>query len=238
MKKFSLPAVFAVMIIFVAGLSVPALASPGIVIVPMEHHFGEVEVGSSSTTIITIANNGSELYYIDNVGLASGGSADFSILSAPASGTVLLSGESAEVEVTYTPSAVGYVSATLAIDWTNGDSGVSLVELDGTGVEAPGGPVTIDSILAFFDQSVEDGTLEGRSRFPRIAEWRLNRFRNMIVVAGVFIDNGWMELACWQLERIDKRCDGERWPRDLVEGEAGAELNAMILQFMADMGCE
>jgi hypothetical protein len=162
MKKLRLTAICALVLTFVVGLSASAQAAPGLEVVPTEHNFGDVQLGSSSSTIITITNNELEPYFIDTVGLASGGSADFSILSAPALGTELL---------------------------------------------------------------------------PGVADWRLNRFRNMIVIAGVFIDNGWIELACWQLERTDKRCDGMSWPPDLVEGEDTPELNAMILALMADLGC-
>jgi hypothetical protein len=40
------------------------------------------------------------------------------------------------------------------------------------------------------------------------------------------------------LERAYIRSDGLLRPNDFVDGEARAELNGMIGQLMADMGCE
>ena len=62
MKKQSLISIFVVTLMCLIGLSSHALADPFIEVVPMEHDFGDVDVGASSTTIITISNiNGHEL---------------------------------------------------------------------------------------------------------------------------------------------------------------------------------
>ena len=56
MKRISLIAIFGVVLIFMSGLSAPALADPFIEVVPLDHDFGDVQVGSSSTAIITISS--------------------------------------------------------------------------------------------------------------------------------------------------------------------------------------
>ena len=48
-------------------------------------------------------------------------------------------------------------------------------------------PPNIDAILNFFDQSVANGTLKGRGS-GWIAELRLSRMREMLVIAGEFIE--------------------------------------------------
>ena len=225
------------MLVFVVGLSAPVQADPGLEVVPPEHNFGEVELGSSSSTIITIENNEFSLYYIDNVGLDSDGSADFSILSAPAPGTELLPGESTEVVVSFTPSDVGYVSATLQITWANADTGVTDVLLEGVGIAATGEPVSIQDILDFFDQSVADGSLVG-SGPGKSADARKKALRNMIAAAGHLIEDGYFEEACPQLMDAYQRTDGLDIPPDFVEKPAAPTLAQMILDLIGELGCD
>ena len=97
--------------------------------------------------------------------------------------------------------------------------------------------VTIDDILEFFDQSVEDGTLEGSGR-PWPAKIRLLRMRIMLKFSAILIKTGNIELACWELQRACDRCDGGWPPPDSVEGEASPELAEMILELMESLGCE
>jgi hypothetical protein len=56
-----IPTIVAVLA-FMAWLSVAVLADPVIEVSPPEHNFGNVEVGNSATTIITISNVGGQLY--------------------------------------------------------------------------------------------------------------------------------------------------------------------------------
>ena len=102
MKKLSLIAMFGIVLVFLLGLSAPALADPGVEVDPTEHDFGDVELGSSSSTIIEITNVGWQPQFIDEVSLQAGSSPDFSITSAPPPGAEIASGESLEVEVTFT----------------------------------------------------------------------------------------------------------------------------------------
>jgi hypothetical protein len=71
-----------------------------------------------------------------------------------------------------------------------------------------------------------------------MAEWRLNRLRNLIERAGYYIEGGYIGWACFVLERAYLRSDSLPWPPDFVIGEARAELNGMILDLMANLGCE
>ena len=94
--------------------------------------------------------------------------------------------------------------------------------------------VEIADVLEFVDDSVEAGDLEGSG--PGDSEGgRLNALINMIEMAGVLIDDGLYEEAYLQLEDAYKRCDGQRPPPDFVEGEAVAELAAMIQSLMESL---
>jgi beta propeller repeat protein len=96
----------------------------------------------------------------------------------------------------------------------------------------------MDEIIAFFDASVEAGTLWGKGDLPWIANKRLKAFRCMLVTAGTLIDEGYFGLGCFTLERIYRRSDGYLRPPDFIVGDAREELVTMILQLKTDLGCE
>ena len=96
----------------------------------------------------------------------------------------------------------------------------------------------MDDIIAFFDASVEAGTLWGKGDLPWIANKRLKVFRCMLVAAGTLIDEGYFGWGCLILERIYRRSDGYLRPPDFIVGDAREELVAMILQLKTDLECE
>jgi hypothetical protein len=215
---------------FVVGVSTSAQADPIIEVVPLDHDFGDVQVGSSSTTIITISNvNGHDLE-IYSVTLS--GSADFAITMYP--DPIVPSLGSTSVEITFTPSAAGYVSAVLDIESNDMTNPLVSVGLAGVGVSQEQPPISVEDILAFFDASVADGTLCGYGP-GKSADGRRKALRNKIEAAGDMIDDG--ADACQQLLNASERCDGLPRPPEFVAGDAAGELADMILVLMADLGC-
>ena len=79
MKKLSLAAAFAVVMIFLVGIPAPTLADPDILVTPMAYDYGEVEVGDSSTATITIDNFNGHPPVITAIGMSAGSSTDFNI---------------------------------------------------------------------------------------------------------------------------------------------------------------
>ena len=194
MKRLSSIAIFGMVLVYMLGLSAPALADPFIEVVPLDHDFGDVQVGNSSTTMITISNfNGHDLEII-SVSLS--GSADFSISMAP--DPVVGSGMSTLVEITFAPSTSGYVSASLNIESNDSNTPVVTVSLAGMGVGQEQPPVSVSDILAFFDASVADGTLYGNGP-GNSADGRRNALRNMIEAAGDLIDDGYIDITLFEI---------------------------------------
>ena len=67
------------------------------------------------------------------------------------------------------------------------------------------------ALLAEFDEWVTEGALAG-SGSGNSADGRLGALRNMIVVAGDYLDQGEVTLAVAQLEAVLERCDGDSPP--------------------------
>jgi hypothetical protein len=98
-------------------------------------------------------------------------------------------------------------------------------------------PTSIDEILAFFNNSVEEGSLTGLGR-GRSASKRLNALRNMIETAGDLIGAGDIEGACGQLRAALRKCDGEHRPPDFAGGSGAEDLEGMLENLMVDIGCD
>lgn len=94
----------------------------------------------------------------------------------------------------------------------------------------------IVDILDFFDDSVENLSLEG-SGPGKSADGRLQALRNMLESAGNLIAVGDIDGACAQLIAALGKCDGEPVPPDFVSGSAAEELKDMIMELIASLGC-
>jgi hypothetical protein len=247
MKKLSLISAAAVIFVFVAWLVAPALAlaAPDIEVIPIVHDFGDVEVGTSVTTIITISNINGQSLTVYDISFQTGSSGDFSITTAPQAlidmdpetSVDIAPGGSVDVVITFSPSSVGYSSAVLEIpsdDWTQPSV---MVELGGVGVEGPQPPTSVQPILDFFDASVAAGTLYGDGP-GNSANGRREALRNIIEAAGDLIADGALTEACQQLLNAYQRCDGLSRPPEFVAGPAAATLAQMILDLMGELGCQ
>ena len=242
MKKWSLISRGTLILVFVGVFAVllplNTLANPDTLeVLPTDHDFGDVEVGTTVTTIVSMTNiNGSDVE-VYGLGLQAGGSADFSLVDAPPVPFIVVPGETVEVEVAFSPSAAGYVTAVLQIESTDSLNPVHEVFLGGAGVDTQPGPVTIQAILEFFDAGIAAGTIDGTGPTDPAKMAHRKVFRFLPVSAGTLIEGGYYGRACHVLDRAYIRSDGLLRPVDFVQGDARDELNEMIWQLMADMGC-
>jgi len=218
--KSTMAVVFAIVLVF--SLASQALAQ--LEVLPSAHDFGDIEVGTSAFTFVTVMNMGGSEVALD---AAISGSPEFTITSSvPAS---VAPGAIVDIQVTFAPSAAGYAAADLLI---NGAVGSSLGGM-GVAVEPPPSEA-VDDILAFFDASVAAGTLYG-SGPGNSANGRRKALRNQIKAAGDLLDDG--ADACQQLLNAYQRCDGLPRPPEFVAGPATSTLAGMILDLMAALGC-
>jgi beta propeller repeat protein len=199
------------------------------------YDFGEVEVGSISSQIVTVTNAGIETC-VFSVGLTPDSSSDFSITSDP-SGLEVDPNATVDIEISFSPTSEGFSDALLEIS-SDIPNPTSYVHLSGNGVSVED-PLEeqITDILDFIDETVSDGSLVGSGN-GNSAEKRLNAFINMIEAADDLITNDDYAAACDQLMSAYKKCDGLPRPPDFVEGGAADDLAQMISDLMAGLGCE
>jgi hypothetical protein len=97
---------------------------------------------------------------------------------------------------------------------------------------------SVDAILAFFDKSVDAGTIYGRGRKPCLADHRLRSLREMLETAKCLLEADEMKAACNMLKSAFNHCDSEPKPKDSVEGDAVPEFADKILELMEENECE
>jgi hypothetical protein len=215
------------------GFPVVGLALPEIEVLPPVYDFGNVEVGTSSTTIITIASVGGHPLELMTVWVKAESSPDFSVTYCPVLPRTINPGCSVEVEVTFSPTESGYASAVLKVIANDPYEPEALVDLIGMGVEEEPPPEElIQDILDFIELAVDAGVLSG-SGPGNSANNRLNALVNMIEAAGDLIEDGYYEQAYDQLATVYEKCDGQDPPPDFVEGSAREELAEMISDLTA-----
>jgi hypothetical protein len=207
---------------------------PDIVIYPvsMEMDFGNIELGQSSTGIVQIYNNGNADLQVSSIALS--GDAAFTISINPAPVAVAPS-TTVDIEITFTPAAEGYVTSSLIITSDDPDESPVDVFLGGAGVITEIPPTQqIQSIIAFYDQSVADGTILGYGPGNSPAK-RVKAMRCMLKASDHLIQEGYFQLALITLQAVDKLSDGMRCPQDFIVGENVALFNLQVNTLIEDL---
>jgi hypothetical protein len=205
---------------------------PRIVVAPADVNFGDVNVGATGSTIVTVSNAGLAPLTVSSAALAPTGGPFSITASLPA---IVLPNATLDLPVSFSPTATVVSNATLSI--ASPGNATAQVPLTGRGVVSQPPPAQqIADTLAFFDASVAAGTLLG-SGPGNAAKGRLGALRNMIEAAGDLIRRGLVTDACVQLTDVRNRTDGKPQPPDFVTGPAAAELLQQIDAIRATLGC-
>jgi probable HAF family extracellular repeat protein len=123
--------------------------------------------------------------------------------------------------------------------WAIGDGGGGYCVGDGRHVV---GKVPLDSpegiagVLAFFDEAVSNGTLEGAGPGNSGAQ-RIRALRNMLDEAGSLLEQRGPGAACGALNQVLRRTDGSPRPPDFVQGPAAPQLADRVRAVVIDLGC-
>ena len=137
------------------------------------------------------------------------------------------------------------------VDWealSQGEKGVTL-QIDSNGDGTFEQTLTVDQdltqgellieqisdILLFLDECVAQGTLNGRGRWPWMANLRLQIMKKLLESASWFIDQHRTRAARCALKNAYIHCDSHLKPPDFVIGEATDDLAVMILYLMESL---
>ena len=208
-------------------------------VAPAAVNFGDVEVGTSQSAMVTISNVGTVDLTVSNISLRTG--ADYAITSAPVLPAIIPVGGSEDVTVTFTPLATGPRPADY-LDIVSNDpvDGLVSVPLNGTGVMEDVPP---SEEIANIIMSIEDGVVLG-TIVPEgpgnSGPGRLDALINMISAAGDLISDGLIDEACQQLLDAYRKMDGlsgRGEPPDFISGPDTALIASLIQDLRTDLGC-
>jgi hypothetical protein len=205
-------------------------------VAPVVLEFGDLDVLTSATQLVTITNLGLADLTLTAIGFDGMAGGDFLIGGGPLLPATLLPNETIDVEIWFAPSVLGAASAILQVRSNDPDQGLVEVLLSGTGVTLDPSDA-LGTILVFFDASVIAGTLVGSGPGSSGPE-RLSALRNTLEAAGDLIDGGQIGKACNQLLDALLRTDGVFPPPDFVAGTAVPMLASQIQTLRASLGCD
>jgi len=213
---------------------VDAAPLPEIDVSPLTVDFGQVDIGDSAPAVVTISNLGEGTLTVHELTL----SGDAEIVLDPISTPLdILVNETADLLLTFAPTAEAESFAELTLLSNDGDETYLMLPIEGVGVVTSIPPAEqIVAILAFFDKSAADGSLEGAGP-GRSAAGRLGALRNMIESAGEDIGLGDIAGACGTLEDALDRTDGLSPPPDFATGLAATELALQITTLRESLAC-
>jgi hypothetical protein len=207
---------------------------PDIDVSPVVYDFGDVELETYRSALITISNTGNGDLTVESLAFAPDSSLDF-VLVPPELPAVIPPEGSIDVEVRFAPTTEELLTAVLEIGSNDYDEPVVQVSLWGVGVVIEVPPdEQIKQISEFIETSVAEGTLAGSGPGDSPTK-RVNALMNMLESTSDLIVGGYYDDAYAQLVDVLKKCDGQVPPPDFADGEAREELAEMITELMEDL---
>ena len=179
-------------------------------------------------TVTNVAAPGGQDLTIGSVGLAAGSDPAFGFSTALVAGSTLAPGESADIEVTFSPVDGIPVAGSLEIS-SDDPNPLSTVTLTGRGVPFDEQAMALLDLLDTADVASTQGN-------------RDQGLRNLLETAGDFIDRGQIVQACNKLADALTRVDGIGPPDDppipdFIEGPDLEVVASAIGELSDNLGC-
>jgi hypothetical protein len=210
-------------------------SEPDIALSQTEYDFGQTDIGTTRSGVITVSNLGNASLTILSLELAQDDDMEFSFTPWQVLPVTLAPDESIDIEILYSPAAQGSAQAALSIFSSDPDSPVAGIALTGEGAAVVLTPEEqIADILDFYAQAAEEGILRGAGKGSSAGN-KLETLETMLWAAERLIEAGRLDEALETLYMIEKKCDGAKSPADFVEGDGAAALNALINELIADL---
>ena len=191
------------------------------------YNFGQVDVETTQTGVVSVFNLGDAPLTIQSLELEQSQMGQFA-LTAVEMPVVLEPNSFIDLEILFSPVIDGIDTAVLSILSDDPNDPVVDVILTGEGMPVILSPEDqIANIINDYKIAIRDGTIEGNGN-KRSAKNKVRVFNKMLVITERLIGAGYDDYALKVLLMIERKCDGQRRPKDFVKGDGTVELNTRI----------
>jgi len=196
--------------------------------------FGQVNIGGFCEQLLMVSNTGQAPLTITSVYLEQDDNLQFYTTGLRQMPWTLAAGESAAVGVLFASAVEGQTSAVLVLLSDDPNTARLEIALTGEGIVFLTCSQQMEAILAFFDESVSQGTLFGQGH-GKAALCRVEAVRQLLKTAQVLIERQRCEMAALTLKAVLLKVDGEGRPGDFVCGPAVGQLESKIRRLIEDL---
>ncbi len=201
----------------------------------VEYDFGQADIGTTRSGFITVYNTGSVNLTLQVLNILQEDPGQFEVAPLQQVPVTIEPETAIDIEILYTPAMEGISEAVLQIISDDLDEPVVEVALAGEGLLVELTPAEqMAVIVEYYQTCLQEGTIEGVGRGRRQAH-AAYCFTKTLSVAQQLIDAGYDRYALIALKIAEQQCDGQKRPRDLVEGEAVGMLNVMLNDLIASI---
>jgi hypothetical protein len=178
--------------------------------------------------VVPVFNLGNAPLAIESLQLEQGQQAQFTFAPLKALPVILEPNSVVDLEIRFSPVIEGIDTAVLSILSNDPNEPVIDVVLTGEGVTVVLSPEEqLSEILDFYDLGAEDDLIQGIGN-AKSATNKVKVFGKILSIADELLLAGYDTYALETLLIIEKKCDGQKAPKDFIKGPAAEELNRLI----------
>ena len=193
-----------------------------------EFDFGQTNIGETKTTTLTVYNLGNVGLTVQSLSLEQEEPVQFDFVTTQTLPFTLEPNTAVDIDILYTPVIEGLAESVFTVFSDDPNDPYVSTELIGIGVPVILSPAELSAVIVeTFDQFVEDGTIQGVGNKKSGAN-KVRTFAKMLAVADELVAADNEDLALDVLLMIEAKCDGQKSPKDFIEGQGAVELNALI----------
>lgn len=210
-------------------------SEPDIAVSQNECNFGQADIGTTQTGVVSVCNLGNAVLTIQSLQILQDENTQFGLAPLKVVPLMLEPNTAVDVEILYNPVVEGLSQAVLQLTSNDPDNPVIQVAVSGEGIAVVLSPSQqAAQILDVFEFTVSEGLVQGVGS-TQSAENKVRDFAKMLLAADELLLAGYEDSALEMLLMIEAKCDGQKSPRDFVQGDAADELNAMINELIATL---
>jgi hypothetical protein len=204
------------------------VSEPDIEVSQYDYDFGQTDIGTTQMGVLTVYNLGNAALTIQSLQLEQDENLQFGFTHLKVMPLTLAPNTALDIEISYDPVLEGLAQAAFRLTSDDPNDSVVEVALSGEGIPIVLLPEEqIAQILDAYDLAVEEDLIQGIGR-KRFAARRIRIFRKMLTIAENLIAGGYNDKALKVLLATEKKCDGQKRPKDLIKGPGTADINTLI----------